>query len=143
MKPAARRKARVLALQAVYSWQLSGNPIADIEQQMLIENDVSKIDVEYFKDIARGVAVNQKQLDESVTPHLSRPFEDLDMVEKAILRLSAYELKFREDVPYKVAINEGIELAKMFGAEDSHKFVNGVLDKAVKYLRAKEFNAKQ
>lgn len=143
MKPAARRKARVLALQAVYSWQLSGNPIADIEQQMLIENDVSKIDVEYFKDIAHGVVVNQKQLDEAVSPHLSRPFDDLDMVERAILRLSAYELKFREDVPYKVAINEGIELAKMFGAEDSHKFVNGVLDKAVKLLRSKEFSAKQ
>ncbi|ALO43168.1 transcription antitermination factor NusB [Pseudoalteromonas sp. SS15] len=135
MKPAARRKARILALQAVYSWQLSGNPIADIEQQMLIENDVSKVDVEYFKDLARGVAVNVKQLDELVKPHLSRPFEDLDEVERAVLRLSAYELKFREDVPYKVAINEGIELAKIFGAEDSHKFVNGVLDKAVKAVR--------
>jgi N utilization substance protein B len=135
VKPAARRKARILALQAVYSWQLSGNPIADIEQQMLIENDVSKVDVEYFKDLARGVAVNVKQLDELVKPHLSRPFEDLDEVERAVLRLSAYELKFREDVPYKVAINEGIELAKIFGAEDSHKFVNGVLDKAVKTVR--------
>ncbi|ATG57352.1 MAG: transcription antitermination factor NusB [Pseudoalteromonas spongiae] len=135
MKPAARRKARILALQAVYSWQLSGNAIADIEQQMLIENDVTKIDVEYFKDLASGVAVNYKLLDESVSPHLTRPFDDLDMVERAILRLSSYELKFREDVPYKVAINEGIELAKIFGAEDSHKFVNGVLDKAVKHLR--------
>ena len=135
MKPAARRKARILALQAIYSWQLSGNAIADIEQQMLIENDVTKIDVEYFKDLARGVAVNKTQLDEAVSPHLTRPFGELDMVEKAILRLSAYELKFREDVPYKVAINEGIELAKIFGAEDSHKFVNGVLDKAVKELR--------
>jgi len=135
VKPAARRKARILALQAVYSWQLSGNAIADIEQQMLIENDVTKIDVEYFKDLARGVAVNKTQLDEAVSPHLTRPFDELDMVEKAILRLSAYELKFREDVPYKVAINEGIELAKIFGAEDSHKFVNGVLDKAVKELR--------
>ena len=135
MKPAARRKARILALQAVYSWQLSGNALADIEQHMLIENDVTKIDVEYFKDLASGVAVNYKLLDESVSPHLTRPFDDLDMVERAILRLSSYELKFREDVPYKVAINEGIELAKIFGAEDSHKFVNGVLDKAVKHLR--------
>ncbi|WP_372760081.1 transcription antitermination factor NusB [Pseudoalteromonas sp.] len=135
MKPAARRKARILALQAIYSWQLSGNAIADIEQQMLIENDVTKIDVEYFKDLASGVAVNYKQLDEAVGPHLTRPFDELDMVERAILRLSSYELKFREDVPYKVAINESIELAKMFGAEDSHKFVNGVLDKAVKHLR--------
>lgn len=135
MKPAARRKARILALQAVYSWQVSGNLIADIEQQMLIETDVTKIDVEYFKDLATGVAVNYKLLDEAVSPHLTRPFDELDMVERAILRLSSYELKFREDVPYKVAINEGIELAKIFGAEDSHKFVNGVLDKAVKHLR--------
>ncbi|WP_440053791.1 transcription antitermination factor NusB [Pseudoalteromonas sp. T1lg65] len=135
MKPAARRKARVLALQAIYSWQLSGNPIADIEQQMLIENDVTKVDVEYFKDLARGVVVNQKQLDELIKPHLARPFDELDMVERAVLRVSAYELKFREDVPYKVAINEGIELAKIFGAEESHKFVNGVLDKAVKFIR--------
>ena len=96
---------------------------------------MTKIDVEYFKDLARGVVVNCKQLDEIVAPHLARPADELDMVEKAILRLSGYELKFREDVPYKVAINEGIELAKMFGAEDSHKFVNGVLDKAVKELR--------
>jgi N utilization substance protein B len=135
MKPAARRKARKLALQAIYSWQVSGNPIADIEQQMLIENDISKIDVEYFKDLARGVAVNHKQLDTLVTPFLDRPFDDMDLIEKAILRLSSYELKFREDVPYKVAINEGIELAKLFAADDSHKFVNGVLDKAVKILR--------
>ena len=135
MKPAARRKARILALQAVYSWQMSGNAIADIEQNMLIENDVTKVDVEYFKDLARGVAVNSKQLDEVLAPHLTRPYEEIDMVEKAILRLCAYELKFRDDVPYKVAINEGIELAKMFGANDSHKFVNGVLDKAIKQLR--------
>ncbi|WP_042147448.1 MULTISPECIES: transcription antitermination factor NusB [unclassified Pseudoalteromonas] len=136
MKPAARRKARVLALQAIYSWQLSGNAIATIEQHMLLENDVTKMDVEYFKDLARGVSVHHAQLDELLLPHLARPFDDLDMVEKAILRLSGYELKFREDVPYKVAINESIELAKLFGAEDSHKFVNGVLDKAVKDLRA-------
>lgn len=96
----------------------------------------AKIDVEYFKDLACGVAVQHKVLDVILSPHLARPYEDIDFVEKAILRLSAYELKFREDVPYKVAINEGIELAKMFGAEDSHKFVNGVLDKAVKELRA-------
>lgn len=136
MKPAARRKARILALQAIYSWQLSGNAIATVEQHMLLENDIAKMDVEYFKDLARGVSVHHEQLDEILMPHLARPFEDLDMVEKAILRLSGYELKFREDVPYKVAINESIELAKLFGAEDSHKFVNGVLDKAVKDLRA-------
>ena len=137
MKPAARHKARKLALQAIYSWQVSNNPIADIEQQMLVANDVNKIDVNYFKDLAQGVTINYKILDEAVKPHLDRPFEDIDLIEKAILRLSCYELKFRQDVPYKVAINEGIELAKLFAAEDSHKFVNGVLDKTHNQLRKK------
>lgn len=135
MKPAARHKARSLAVQAVYSWQVSGNHIAEIEQQMLLDNDVSKIDVDYFRDLLRGIAANHKLLDGLLAPHLERPFDDIDLVEKAVLRLGAYELRFRTDVPYKVAINEAIELAKAFAADDSHKFVNGVLDKAVKDLR--------
>ena len=143
MKPAARRKARILALQAVYSWQLSNNSIADIEHQMLIENDVSKVDVEYFKDLARGVTVNYKQLDDIVTPHLSRPFSDLDEVEKVVLRVSTYELKFRQDVPYKVAINEGVNLAKTFGPTDAFKFINGVLDRVAADTRAVEIAAKK
>ncbi len=81
------------------------------------------------------MAVNFAVLDEAVKPFIDRPFEEIDLVEKAILRVSAYELKFRLDVPYKVIINEGIELAKAFAADDSHKFVNGILDKAVKLLR--------
>lgn len=135
MKPAARRKARGLAVQAIYSWQLSQNHVSDIEQQMLLDNDVSKIDVEYFQEIVRGVAAHYKELDVALSPYTERPFEEVDQIEKAIIRLSAYELKYRVDVPYKVAINEGIELAKKFGADDSHRFVNGVLDKAVKDLR--------
>ena len=135
MKPAARRKARGLAVQAIYSWQLSQNHVSDIEQQMLLDNDVSKIDVDYFQEIVRGVAAHYKELDVALSPYTERPFEEIDHIEKAIIRLSAYELKYRVDVPYKVAINEGIELAKKFGADDSHRFVNGVLDKAVKDLR--------
>lgn len=135
MKPAARRKARGLAVQAIYSWQLSQNHVSDIEQQMLLDNDVSKIDVDYFQEIVRGVAAHYKELDVALAPYTERPFEEIDQIEKAIIRLSAYELKYRVDVPYKVAINEGIELAKKFGADDSHRFVNGVLDKAVKDLR--------
>lgn len=135
MKPAARRKSRKLAIQAIYSWQLSGNHIGDIEQQMLLENNVSKVDVEYFRDLISGVATHSDTLDDIIRPHLDRPFKDIDMVEKAICRLGAYELKYRLDVPVKVAINESIELAKVFGAEDSHKFVNGVLDKALKFIK--------
>lgn len=135
MKPAARRKARGLAVQAIYSWQLSQNHVSDIEQQMLLDNDVSKVDVDYFQEIVRGVAAHYKELDVALSPYTERPFDEIDQIEKAIIRLSAYELKYRVDVPYKVAINEGIELAKKFGADDSHRFVNGVLDKAVKDLR--------
>ena len=135
MKPNARRLARSLAVQGVYSWQVSKNPIGDIEQQLLLEQNTKHLDVTYFQDILRGVAVNHPVLDEAVKPFLDRPFEEIDLVEKAILRVSAYELKYRLDVPYKVVINEAIELAKAFAADDSHKFVNGILDKAVKRLR--------
>ncbi|MDX3772804.1 transcription antitermination factor NusB [Chromatiaceae bacterium AAb-1] len=135
MKPNARRQSRSLAVQGVYSWQVSHNPVSDIEQQLLLENNVKHIDVAYFQDIIRGVAVHHAGLDEILKPYLDRPFEDIDLVEKAILRVSAYELKYRLDVPYKVIINEAIELAKAFAADDSHKFVNGILDKAVRVLR--------
>lgn len=135
MKPAARRKARRLAIQAIYSWQLSDNSISDIEAEFLTDNDVSKVDVEYFRDLIRGVASQTSTLDSALSPFTDRPFADLDQIERAVLRVAAYELKLRLDVPYKVVMNEAIELAKAFGADDSHRFVNGVLDKAVDSLR--------
>ena len=135
MKPAARRKSRKLAVQAIYSWQFSGNSIAEIEQQMLLENNVAKVDVDYFRDLIKGVAAHVDSLDDMVRPHLDRPFDEIDAVEKAICRLGAYELKYRLDVPVKVAINEAIELAKVFGADDSHRFVNGVLDQVLKFIK--------
>jgi N utilization substance protein B len=135
MKPNVRRQSRSLAVQGIYSWQVSQNPIADIEQQLLLENNVKHLDVPYFQDILRGVVLHHGKLDEAIKPFLERPFEDIDLVEKAVLRVSAYELKYRLDVPYKVVINEAIELAKAFAADDSHKFVNGILDKAVRVLR--------
>jgi len=135
VKPAARRRARECALQALYSWQLSNNDIADVEYQFLAENDVKDVDVLYFREILTGVANNSDYLDKLMQPHLSRRLDELGEVEKAALRISLYELSKRDDVPYKVAINEGIELAKTFGAEDSHKFVNGVLDKVAPQIR--------
>ena len=136
MKPAARRKARRLAIQAIYSWQLSKNSISDIEAEFLTDNETSKVDVDYFQDLIRGVAGQASSLDGSLSPFTDRPFAELDQIERAILRVAAYELKVRIDVPYKVVMNEAIELAKAFGADDSHRFVNGVLDKAVDSLRA-------
>lgn len=135
MKPAARRKARKLAVQAIYSWQLSENSMSDIEAQFLTDNDTSKIDIDYFLALVRGVAGQVKTLDEALSPFLDRPLAELDQVERAVLRLAAFELRERLDVPYKVAINEAIELAKSFGADESHRFVNGVLDKAIDSLR--------
>ncbi|MDU3928288.1 MAG: transcription antitermination factor NusB [Enterobacter asburiae] len=125
MKPAARRRARECAVQALYSWQLSQNDIADVEYQFLSEQDVKDVDVLYFRELLSGL----------MKPYLSRLLEELGQVEKAVLRIALFELSKRDDVPYKVAINEAIELAKTFGAEDSHKFVNGVLDKAAPAIR--------
>ncbi|KFX06542.1 MULTISPECIES: transcription antitermination factor NusB [Pectobacterium] len=135
MKPAARRRARECAVQALYSWQLSKNDIADVEHQFLSEQDVKDVDITYFRELLAGVATQAEKLDQLMAPFLSRQIDELGQVEKAILRLAMFELSKREDVPYKVAINEAIELAKIFGAEDSHKFVNGVLDKAAPSVR--------
>lgn len=135
MKPAARRRARECAVQALYSWQVSKNDIAEVESQFLTEQDVKDTDIKYFREIVGGVATYSAELDQLMKPYLSRQLEELGQVEKAILRISVYELSKRADVPYKVAINEGIELAKVFAAEDSHKFVNGVLDKAGPQIR--------
>lgn len=135
MKPAARRRARECAVQALYSWQLSHNDIADVEYQFLAEQDVKDVDVVYFRELLSGVATNSAYLDGLMSPYLTRQLEEIGQVEKAVLRVALFELAKRSDVPYKVAINEGIELAKTFGAEDSHKFVNGVLDKAAPQIR--------
>lgn len=132
MKPSERRKARRLAVQAIYSWQISGNRIADVELNFLTEQEIKGVDVAYFRELLAGVANHASSLDAKLTPHIDRDFQELDPVEKAILRLGVYELTFRQDVPYKVVINEAIELAKAFGAEESHKFVNGSLDKFVR-----------
>lgn len=138
MKPAARRKARELAVQGLYGWQMSGNPIEQIELGIATTNNMHKVDMEYFQALLRGVAERTEELDKAIKPYLGRLPEELDPVEKAILRLATLELVERFDTPYKVVINESIELAKTFGAEESHKFVNGVLDKAVKTLRKDE-----
>ncbi|NIH16238.1 transcription antitermination factor NusB [Serratia symbiotica] len=138
MKPAARRRARECAVQALYSWQLSRNDIADVLHQFLTEQDVNGVDISYFRELFSGVAVNAGMLDTLMVPYLSRQLDKLGQVERAVLRIALFELKMRDDVPYKVAINEAIELAKTFGAEDSHKFVNGVLDQAAPTIRKKK-----
>jgi len=138
MKPSARRKAREFAVQAIYSWQLSKNDMDEIEAHFLIENTKRRFDIPYFQQLLRGVNEHLEEIDLAISPHVSRPLAEVDQVEKAILRIAIYELSECQDVPYKVIINEAIELAKSFAADDSHKFVNGVLDKAVKLIRPQQ-----
>lgn len=138
MKPSPRRKARELAFQAVFSWQISQNSVKDVEVNFITDNSKRRFDIEYFQQLLHGVTSNVKEIDLAISPHVDRPLDDIDHVEKAILRVAVFELSDCQDVPYRVVINEAIELAKSFAADDSHKFVNGVLDKAVKLIRPQE-----
>lgn len=138
MKPSPRRKARELAVQAIYSWQISQNSVTDVEVNFITDNSKRRFDIEYFQQLLRGVTSNVSEIDSLISPHVDRPLDDIDQVEKAILRVAVFELTDCTEVPYRVVINEAIELAKSFAADDSHKFVNGVLDKVVKVIRPKE-----
>ena len=139
---ATRRMARHYAMQALYQWQMAGASLNAIEAEFRVDNDMTNVDVEYFQDILHGVPKHLSELEELFSPYLvERAAHELDPVTEALLRMAAYELKFRIDVPYKVVINEAVSLAKKFGAEDSHKFINGVLDKTAAVVRAAEVQA--
>ncbi|WP_281648779.1 transcription antitermination factor NusB [Parendozoicomonas sp. Alg238-R29] len=133
-----RRKARELALQALYQWQMAGASIVDIEAQFRARNDMTRVDGGFFHELLSGVAHQLSDLDNTIKPLLDRSFDQLDPVERATLRLGCYEMMKRTDVPYRVVINEGIELAKKYGAQDSHKYINGILDKLALELRPVE-----
>lgn len=134
MKPAERRRARQFAVQAVYQWQITKLNVGQIIEQFSIDQDFSKTDVTYFKELLTGVVNRVDTLDEKLSPYLSRKLEDVDMVDLAVLRIAMFELTYRSDVPHKVVLNEAIELAKDFATDESYKFVNGVLDKALRSL---------
>lgn len=133
--PAMRHKARHFALQAIYQWQLTQLSPTEIERQFLEDQPVRGADLDYFHDLVSGVVNNVSEIDETYAPHLSRPLEDLDQIDKAVLRLGTFELLYRQEVPFRVVINESIILAKEFAEQDSHKFVNGVLDKVIKAIK--------
>jgi len=136
---ATRSRARHYAMQAIYQWQMTGNEVNTIEAQFHTDNDMSKVDVDYFHQLLHGVAKMEASLDTVFRPFLTRiSVAELDPVTLSILRMSCLEFKDRIDVPYKVVINEAVNLAKKFGAADSHKFVNGVLDKVAVELRGSE-----
>ncbi len=135
----ARHKARRYALQALYGWLMSGNDLRSIEDYSLQDKNHDKVDVEYFRGLLYNIPANIEKLDAIITPYLSRTINEIDPIELTILRMATYELQYNIEVPYKVIINEALELTKSFGATDSHKFVNGILDKLAKALRGAEF----
>lgn len=140
-KTEMRREARQFALQALYQWQMAGSALNEIEAQFRVEQDMARTDMALFSELLHQVPAKVTELDEQLIPLLDRQLDDLDPIELSVLRLGAYEMADRISVPYKVVINEAVNLAKTFGATDSHKYVNGVLDKLARKLRAVEVNA--
>ncbi len=136
-----RRNARIRAMQALYQQDIAGGDIGEILTQFHETQELDRVDVPFFEELFRGVVTHIDELDDVLTPLLDRKIEDLDAVERAILHLAGFELKERLDTPYKVVINESVELAKKFGAEQGHKYVNGVVDKLAKRYRTLELSA--
>lgn len=135
---AQRRKARHYGLQALYQWTLSGASPSDIEAEFRVDNDFQHTDGEYFNALLCGVIADVEALELVFEPALDRGLDDLDPIERNLLRLGTFELRDRIDVPYKVVISEAVALAKKFGATDSHRYINGVLDKVSRELRTVE-----
>ncbi len=138
-----RSMARRLALQALYQWQVSGLGTADISAQFAEDQNLKGAERGYYEELLAQVPVHVNALDAHLQPLLDRPLHEVDPVERAILRIGAYELAYRKEIPYRVVINEAIELAKVFGGEQGHKYVNSILDGVAKTLRAQEVAARR
>ena len=134
-----RHRARELALQGVYQWRVTAGDKAQIEKQILTEKNLGRFDKELFSKLLCGTLDQYADLEALLAPHLDRPLAELSPVEFSVLLLGAFELSQHLEVPYKVVINEAVELAKTFGGTDGHKYVNGVLDKLAPQVRAAEF----
>ena len=138
----ARTNARKAAVQALYQWQMAGHSLAEIERQFLEEERLKDAQKSYFVELFYGVPKNLDEIDQALSEFVDRPVDTIDPDERAILRIGVYELLYRLNMPYKVVLNEGINLAKDFGADGSHKYVNGILDKVAQQKRAVEIKAK-
>lgn len=138
MKKGNRHRARRAAVQALYQWQLTGQSPGDIESHFVLGHDMDEFDKEYFHVLLHEIPLHKSELDDHILPYLDRKISEVDPVELACLRLGAYEIEFHPEIPYKVVLNEAVELAKTFGAEHGHKYVNAVLDKVAQKLRPHE-----
>jgi transcription antitermination protein NusB len=136
-----RSLARRLAMQALYQWQLTGQPAGEIEAQLLADEDATRCDRDYLHELIAEVTARAQGLDELLAAHADRPVAELDPVEHSILLLGVYELTARLEVPYRVVINEAVELTKRYGATDGHKYVNALLDRIARRERAAERGA--
>jgi len=136
---ATRARARRRAMQAVYQWQINGQSMSSIVEQFDEEQDMKIVDREYFQDLLLGVEKNLEELDAGLAERLDRPLDQVDLIERACLRLAAYELKHRVDVPLRVIINEAIDLARDFGTQGGSGYVNGVLDQLAMGWREAEW----
>ncbi len=137
----ARRRSRELATQGLYQWLLSGAPAGEIDAQLRGAQGYDKADKEHLDAMLNGVIRESDALSAELTPCLDRPIEQLSPVERAVLLVAAYEFKHHVEIPYRVVINEAVELAKTFGGSDGYKYVNGVLDKLALKLRNTETQA--
>ncbi|GJL83092.1 MAG: N utilization substance protein B [marine bacterium B5-7] len=135
MSQGSRHLARKTAVQALYQWDLTEQSASEIESHFINDHDFVGVDMEYFHHLVHHVPLYQREVDSRLTPHIDRDFTRIDPVERAILRIGAYELEFELKVPTKVIIDEAVELSKMFSAEHGYRFVNGVLDKVAKDIR--------
>lgn len=137
----ARSRARRCVVQALYQWQLTGHDVGALDPQYFISEGDGAIDRPYLESLLREVLDHIDELDEILEPLLDRPIREVDPVERAVLRLGACELRFHPEIPFRVIINEAVELAKLYGAEQGHKYVNGILDKLAAQLRGEEVAA--
>lgn len=138
---AERRKARHYGMQALYQWYMAGASLTDIEAEFRADYDFSRVDLAYFQALLHEIPGCVDELEEILEPLLDRGLDELDPIERTLLRMGTFELAKRPDVPYKVVINEAVALAKKFGATDGHKYINGVLDKVARQLRKPEVDA--
>ncbi len=138
---AERRKARHYGMQALYQWYMAGASLTDIEAEFRADYDFSQVDLAYFQALLHEIPGCVDELEEILEPLLDRGLDELDPIERTLLRMGTFELARRPDVPYKVVINEAVALAKKFGATDGHKYINGVLDKVARQLRKPEVDA--
>ncbi len=138
----AKTRARKCAVQALYQWQVTGQNLSAIEHQFVEEDRLKNAQKNYFFELIHGVPEQLEVIDAALSEFIDRPLEKINLVERAVLRIGAYELLKRPEIPYRVILNESIDLAKCFGAEGSHKYINGILDKIAEKNRAVEIGLK-